>query len=139
MLVSTPCIKRRQEYEKVNFILFLAVINIVAVGLIGCEKKAQAPKPVSQPAIMPPPAPAPETSFATPAPEPTPAKQDYTKITVRQRSISFLSMGPPYAGAFMFVASRPVVPQFFQHHWRHGVVTGQINLREARVGSLTSS
>ena len=58
------------------FMIVLALVLMAAVALIGCEKKAEAPKPAEMPAMAPaapaPAAPAP----ATPAPAPAaPAKK----------------------------------------------------------------
>jgi hypothetical protein len=49
------------------FVVALALVLTATVALIGCEKKAEAPKPGEQPAMTPAPAPA-------PAPAPVPAK-----------------------------------------------------------------
>ena len=49
-------------------IMMLAMIFVAAVALVGCEKKAQPPKPAEQPSMAPV-APAP-----APAPAPVPAK-----------------------------------------------------------------
>ena len=49
------------------FVVALALVLTAMIALIGCEKKAEAPKPVGQPAMTPAPAPA-------PAPAPVPAK-----------------------------------------------------------------
>lgn len=49
------------------FVVVLAMVLTATVALIGCEKKAEAPKPAEQPAMTPAPAPA-------PAPAPVPAK-----------------------------------------------------------------
>lgn len=64
---------------KKYFVVFLVLVFVATVGLIGCEKKAEAPKPAEQPAVTPPPAPAPVTPApapkpAAPAPAPAPAK-----------------------------------------------------------------
>jgi 2-oxoglutarate dehydrogenase E2 component (dihydrolipoamide succinyltransferase) len=49
-------------------IMILAMVFAAAVALVGCEKKAQPPKPADQPSMAPV-APAP-----APAPAPVPAK-----------------------------------------------------------------
>jgi len=49
-------------------IIMLAMVFAAAVALVGCEKKAQPPKPADQPSMAPV-APAP-----APAPAPVPAK-----------------------------------------------------------------
>jgi hypothetical protein len=49
-------------------IIMLAMVFAAAVAFVGCEKKAQPPKPAEQPAMAPV-APAP-----APAPAPVPAK-----------------------------------------------------------------
>ena len=51
------------------FVVALTLVLTATVALMGCEKKAEAPKPVGQPAMTPAPAPAP-----TPAPAPVPKK-----------------------------------------------------------------
>jgi hypothetical protein len=55
-------------------VLILAFICVVTVAFIGCEKKKEAPQPVAQPAVIPPPSPAPEIPAPPPAPE-KPAKK----------------------------------------------------------------
>jgi hypothetical protein len=50
-------------------IIMLSFVLILSVAFLGCEKKAEAPKPAEQPAVAPPPAPAPD-----PVPAPVPAK-----------------------------------------------------------------
>jgi hypothetical protein len=50
------------------FIMMFAMVFVTAVALVGCEKKAQPPKPAEQPSMAPV-APAP-----APAPAPVPAK-----------------------------------------------------------------
>jgi len=57
---------------KKYFAIILALVFASTVALVGCEKKAEAPKPAEQSAVTPtvPPAPAP----AAPAPAPAPAK-----------------------------------------------------------------
>ncbi len=57
--------------------LMLALVLVAMVALVGCEKKAEAPKPAEQPAMAPtaPAAPAPAAPApAAPAPE-APAKK----------------------------------------------------------------
>ncbi len=55
---------------KKYFVLITVLVLSAGIALVGCEKKAEAPKPVvSTPSITVPPAPAP-----VPAPAPTPAK-----------------------------------------------------------------
>jgi hypothetical protein len=57
--------------KKYTAIIF-ALAFFFTVGLLGCEKKQEPPKPTSQPVTIPEtPAPAPE---AAPAPAPAPAK-----------------------------------------------------------------
>ena len=50
-------------------IIMLSFVLVLSVAFLGCEKKAEAPKPAEQPAVAPPPAPTP-----APAPAPAPAK-----------------------------------------------------------------
>jgi hypothetical protein len=54
-------------------IIMLSIVLALSVAFLGCEKKAEAPKPAEQPAVAPPPAP--EPAPVAPAPEPAkPAK-----------------------------------------------------------------
>lgn len=53
------------------FIALLCLMFIAAVFTIGCEKKAEAPKP-AMPEVQPAPAPAPTPAPAPPAPAPVP-------------------------------------------------------------------
>lgn len=59
-------------------VIMLSFVLVLSVAFLGCEKKAEAPKPAEQPAVMPPsdvPAPAPVEPAPAPAPEPEkPAK-----------------------------------------------------------------
>lgn len=51
--------------------IILALLFVFTVAIVGCEKKAETPKPAEQPAMTPAtPAPAPAPA---PAPEPAPA------------------------------------------------------------------
>ena len=52
------------------FMMMLAMVFVAAVALVGCEKKAQPPKPADQPSMAPV-APAPAQA---PAPAPVPKK-----------------------------------------------------------------
>ena len=54
-------------------IIMLSFVLVLSVAFLGCEKKAEAPKPAEQPAVAPPPA-APEPAPAPVAPAPAPAK-----------------------------------------------------------------
>lgn len=53
--------------------IILSLVFIFTVALVGCEKKAEAPK-VEQPVVAPVPAPAPIPVAPAPAPAPAPAK-----------------------------------------------------------------
>jgi len=55
------------------FVFILVLAFSAGIALVGCEKKAEAPKPAAQPAMTPPPAPTPAPA-AAPAPAPTPEK-----------------------------------------------------------------
>jgi len=63
---------------KKYFVVLFVLVFVATVGLIGCEKKAEAPKPAEQPAVTPPPpptvTPAPAPKPAAPAPAPAPVK-----------------------------------------------------------------
>lgn len=61
--------------KKISIIL-LSFVLALSVAFLGCEKKAEAPKPAEQPAVAPPPTPAPEPAPVAPAPAPAkPAKK----------------------------------------------------------------
>jgi hypothetical protein len=57
-------------FVKKYFVFILVLVLSAGIALVGCEKKAEAPKPAAQPAMTPPPAPPPPA----PAPAPMPAK-----------------------------------------------------------------
>jgi uncharacterized lipoprotein NlpE involved in copper resistance len=51
---------------KKYIVIILALVFVFTVALVGCEKKAEPPKPVQQPAVTP------VTPIAAPAPAPAP-------------------------------------------------------------------
>jgi hypothetical protein len=53
--------------------ILIALVLVAAFGLVGCEKKAETPAPVEQPAMTPTPPPPPPAPAPAPAPAPKPA------------------------------------------------------------------
>ena len=59
---------------KKTFIIMLSLVFVSSVAFLGCEKKAEAPKPAAQPAVTPPPAPMTPVPAAVAPAAPAPAK-----------------------------------------------------------------